>query len=103
MVTSVQKRRRRLAFYEPAWLTSAMEGRRLLAILLNSGGAQPGQTVLVDRELPGQELVHGQGIATARLFERQEATANGGDNLSLAADDPPLGTGRWQIRNGERT
>src|SRR4029453_8955831 len=59
--------------------------------------------MLVDRELPGQELVHGQGVATTGFFQRQETTADRGHNFGLAADHPPFGSGRWQIRNRQRT
>jgi len=78
-------------------------GRCLLAILLDTGGAQAGQAVLVNRELPGEEFVDRQGIAAARLFEGQQTAANGGDNFGLAANNPPFGPGRGQIRDGERT
>lgn len=75
----------------------------LLAILLNAGGPQPRQTVLVDRKLPGQEFVDGQRVAAAGFLKGKQATANGGNDLSLAADDPPFGSGRGQIRDGQRT
>jgi hypothetical protein len=55
--------------------------------------------VLVDRELPGEEFVDCQRIAAAGFLKRQKATADGGDNFGFAADDPPFGSGRGQIRN----
>src|SRR3954453_20352551 len=73
----------------------------LLTVLLNSGGAQAGETVLVDRELPRQEFVDGQGIAAARFFKGKQSAADGGDDLGLAANDPSLGTWRGQIRDSE--
>src|SRR5689334_8121236 len=73
----------------------------LLTILLNSGGAQAGETMLVDRELPRQEFVDGQGVTAARFFEGQQSAADGGDDFGLAANDPSLGAWRGQIRDGE--
>ena len=70
-----------------------------MAILLNAGGAQPRKTVLVDRELPGKEFVDRQRVAAAGLLEREQAAANRGNDFGLAADHPPFGTGRWQVRN----
>jgi hypothetical protein len=74
-------------------------GQRLLAILLDSGGAQAGKAVLVDGELPGQEFVNRQGVAAASLLEGEQAAANRGNDFGLTADDPPFGPGRGQIRN----
>jgi hypothetical protein len=62
--------------------------------VLDAGGAQSGQTMLVDGHLPAQELLRGQGIALAGLFETQQTAANGGDNLGLAADNSATGAGR---------
>ena len=45
--------------------------RELLPVLLDAGRAEPGKAVLVDRVLPGQEFLDRQGVAAARLFERQ--------------------------------
>jgi hypothetical protein len=70
-----------------------------LAILLNTGGAQARQTVLIDRELPGKKFVDRQRISAAGFLEGEKASAHGGDNLSLAANDPTFGPGRWQIGN----
>ena len=78
-----------------------MDGGVLLAILLNAGGAQAGETVLIDRVLPGEELVDGQRVAAAGLFERQQAASDRGHNLSLTANDPPFGPGRGEIGNGK--
>jgi hypothetical protein len=71
----------------------------LLTVLLDAGGPQSGQTMLVDGELPGQEFVNSQRIAAAGFFKRKQATANGGHNLGFATDDPSLGSGRGKIRN----
>src|SRR6202008_1161118 len=75
----------------------------LLAVLLDARGAQARKPVLVDRELPGQEFVHGQRVAAAGLLEGEQAAANRSDDFSLAANDPPLGAGRGQVRDGKRT
>lgn len=69
----------------------------LLAILLDAGGAQAGEAVLIDGKLPGQELVHGQGIAAAGFLKGKKTAADGGDDLGLAADHPPFGSGRGKI------
>jgi hypothetical protein len=83
------------------WTARAQKG--LLAVLLDAGGAQSGQTVLVDGELPRQEFVDSQGITAAGFLEGQEAAANGCHNLGLTADNPPFGTGRREIRDRQRT
>src|ERR1700691_3360026 len=64
--------------------------RALLAILLDAGGAQPGQAMLVDRILPGQEFLDRQGIAAAGFFERPECAAHSRDDFRPAADEPTL-------------
>src|SRR6266581_2445301 len=61
----------------------------LLPILLDTGGPQPGQAMLVDRELPRQKLVHRQRVAAASLLEGEQAAANRGYDFGLAADHPP--------------
>jgi hypothetical protein len=76
-----------------------VSGGRLLAVLLDPGGAQPGKTVLVDGKLPGQEFVDGQGVTAAGLLKGEQAAANRGNDLGLATDDPSLGSGCGQIRN----
>jgi hypothetical protein len=77
--------------------------QRLLAILLDSSGAQASKAVLVDGKLPGQEFVDGQRIAAAGFLEGKQATANRGNDFGLATDNPSLGSGCWQIRNGQGT
>jgi hypothetical protein len=74
-----------------------IRGMRLLAILLDAGGTQPGKAMLVDRELPGQEFIDCQCVAAASLLEGEQSAAYGGNDLSLAADHPPLGAGCRQI------
>jgi hypothetical protein len=74
-------------------------GQRLLAILLDSGGAQAGKAVLVDRKLPRKEFVDRQGVAAAGLLKGEQAAADCGNDFGLTADDPPFGPGRGQIRN----
>jgi hypothetical protein len=74
-------------------------GGRLLAILLDTGGAQSGKAVLIDGKLPRKELVHSQRVAAASLLKGEQAAANRGNDFGLTADDPPFGPGRGQIRN----
>jgi hypothetical protein len=71
----------------------------LLAILLDPGGPEARQAMLIDGELPGQELVHGQRIAAAGLFQGEQTTTDCGDNFGLAADHPPFSAGRGQVSN----
>src|SRR5947209_19443689 len=73
--------------------------RSLLAVLLDAGGAQAGQAMLVDGKLPGQEFVDGQRVAAAGFFQREQAATDCGNDFGLAADHPPLGTRRGQIRD----
>jgi hypothetical protein len=72
---------------------------RLLAILLDAGGAQSRKAVLVDGKLPGKEFVNGQCVAAASLLEGEQATANCGNDFGFTADNPPFGPGCRQIRN----
>jgi hypothetical protein len=92
-------KRRKPAFREEAGFHQMRDKLPLLAILLDSGGPQAGKPMLVDRKLPGQEFVDGQGVAAAGFLKGEQAAADRGDDFSLAADDPPLRSGRGQIRN----
>lgn len=76
-----------------------MRSGGLLAVLLDAGSAQASQAMLVDRELPGQEFIHGQSVAAAGFFKGEKAAAHSGNNLGFAADNPPFGAGRWKIGN----
>src|ERR1700760_3520302 len=58
--------------------------------------------MLIDRELPGQELVHRQGVTAEGFPKGQQSAANCGDDLGLTANDPPFGAGRGQIRDRQR-
>src|ERR1700761_2044505 len=75
--------------------------RALLAILLNARGAQPGQPVLIDRILPGQEFLDRQRVAAACFFKGQQPATDGGNDFRLATDDPPLGPWCRKIGNGQ--
>src|SRR5882757_8969818 len=86
-----------------ALVSISLRIRQLLPVLLDSRRAQAGETVAVDRILPGQELFDGQGITGAGLFERQEPAADRCDDLSLAANDPAPRAGSRQIGNGQGT
>jgi hypothetical protein len=72
---------------------------RLLAILLDAGGAQSRKAVLIDGKLPGKEFVNGQRVAAASLLEGEQAAADCGNDFGFTADNPPFGPGCWQIRN----
>jgi hypothetical protein len=71
----------------------------LLPILLDPGGPQTGQTMLIDGKLPGQEFVDRQRITAAGFLEGKQAPSDRCNDLGLAADDPPFGTGRGQVGN----
>jgi hypothetical protein len=74
-------------------------GKRLLAILLDSGGAQSRQAMLVDGKLPGEEFVDRQRVAAAGLLEGEQASSHGGNDFGFTANDPPFRPGRGQIRD----
>jgi hypothetical protein len=85
-------KRSRFSSNLPAW-------QGLLPVLLDAGGPQAGQAMLIDGELPGKELVHRQRVAAASLLEGEQAAANRSNDFGLAADHPPFGSGRGQVRN----
>jgi len=72
----------------------------LRAILLDTGGAQSHQAMLIDRKLPGKEFVDSQRVTTAGFFEGKQAATDCGNDFGLAANDPSFGAGRGQIGNG---
>jgi hypothetical protein len=74
--------------------------RRLLAILLDPGGSQPRKAVLIDGKLPRKEFIDGQRVTAAGFLKRKQPAANRSNDFGLATDDPPLGSGRGQVRNG---
>jgi hypothetical protein len=84
----LNKRERRLN--EPAWFIMIEAGERLLAILLNARGAQTGQTMLVDRVLPRQELFNRERVTGAGFLKREETAANRCDHFGLTPNDPAL-------------
>ena len=73
--------------------------RFLLAILLDTGGAQSRKAMLIDGKLPGEEFVDRQGVAAAGLLQGKQTAPDGGNDFGLTADDPPFGPGRGQIRD----
>src|SRR3546814_18873784 len=77
-------------------------GGDVAAILLQARGAQAPHAVLVDQALPRQEFFDGKIVALAGFLEREEAGADSGNHLRLAAEHPPLGRGRRQIVKAER-
>jgi hypothetical protein len=77
--------------------------RRLLAVLLNAGGAQSSKAVAVDRVLPSQKFLDSQGIAAAGLLERKKASAHGRNDFRFATDHPAFRSRRWKVGNRKRT
>jgi hypothetical protein len=80
-------------------LNALGSGEPLLAILLDTGGAQSRKAMLVDGKLPGKEFVDGQRVTAASLLKGEQAAADSGNDFGLTANDPPFGPGRGQIRN----
>lgn len=76
-----------------------MSGR--LAVLLQARRPKSGHAVLLDRLLPGLELLLGQGITLARLFEAEETATDRGHHLRLATDHPAAGVRRRQVPKGQ--
>src|SRR5690606_13567388 len=72
-----------------------------LAVLLDARGPQARQSVTVYGTLPAQELFDRQRVALAGLLEAQQAAANSGHHLGLAAYHPALGICRRQIGHRE--
>jgi hypothetical protein len=95
----VQNEKTGLAERDRFWSNAAGLAERLLAILLDAGGAQSRQAMLVDGKLPGQEFVDRQRVAAAGLLKGEQAAADRGNDFGLTADNPPFGPGRGQIRN----
>src|SRR5215510_9046346 len=79
-----------------------MAEKRLLAILLNARGAQTGQTMLVDRVLPRQELFNGERVARAGFLKGEEAATDRCDHFGLTPNDPALCSRCRQVRNRQR-
>jgi hypothetical protein len=75
-------------------LNPAGSGERLLAILLDTGGAQSRQAMLVDGKLPGKEFVDRQRVAAAGLLKGEQASADCGNDFGFTANNPPFGPGR---------
>src|SRR5262249_4868279 len=94
---------RKTGFAKRSRFSSNADRRVLLAVLLDARGAQARKTMLVDRELAGEEFVDRQCVAAAGFPKGKQAAAGGGNDFSLVGNDPPLGAGRRQIRDGERT
>ena len=65
-----------------------------MTILLNTGSAQSGKTMLIDGKLPGEEFVDGQRVTAAGLLKGEQAAADRGNDFGLTADNPPFGPGR---------
>jgi hypothetical protein len=71
----------------------------LLPILLDPGGPQTGQTMLIDGKLPRKEFVDRQRVPAAGFLEGEQTATDGCNDFGLAADNPPFGAGRRQVGN----
>ena len=91
---------KKTGFTEGSRFSSNLSVREsLLAILLDAGGPQAGQTMLIDGKLPGQEFVNRQRVSAAGFLKGEQAAADRCDDFGLATDDPPFGAGRRQVSN----
>ena len=70
-----------------------------MPILLDAGGAQSGEAMLIDGKLPGKEFVDRQRVAAASLLKGEQAAAHCRNDFRLTANNPPFGARRGQIRN----
>jgi len=77
--------------------------KRLLAVLLNAGGAQTSKAVAVDRVLPSQEFLDGERIAAASLLQRKKASAHGRNDFRFPTNHPAFRSRRWKVGNRKRT
>ena len=71
--------------------------RRTGPILLDSGRAQSGKAVAIDRTLPSKELVGRQRVTIAGFFKREQSTPNGGDDFCFATNYPACRPRCWEI------
>src|SRR6266481_2299654 len=83
--------------------TDGGNGPSLLAILLDTSGAQTGEAMAVDRVLPGQEFLDREGIAAAGLFKRKKAATHRRNDFRLAANHPALRSRRRKVSDRKRT
>jgi hypothetical protein len=91
---------KKTGFAKRSRFSSNLSGReRLLPILLDPGGPQAGQAMLINRKLPGQELVNRQRVTAAGFLKREKSASDRCNYFGLAADNPPFGAGRRQIGN----
>ena len=91
---------KKAGFAERGRFSSNLSDRkRLLPILLDPGGPQAGQTMLIDGKLPGQEFVDRQRVTAAGFLKGEQTSADRRNDLGLAADNPPFGAGRGQVGN----
>ena len=68
-----------------------------VTVFLNTGGTEPVDTVTVQKASPRAELFFREVVAFARFGKRQDAIADGGDDLGLAAHDPAAGLRGGQL------
>jgi hypothetical protein len=68
--------------------------------MLDPRRTQPCEAMLIDGELPAQELFGGESITLAGFLQTQQPSPYGCDDLGLSTNDPPPGGGRRKIGNG---
>ncbi len=73
-----------------------------IPVLLHAGRPEAGKSVPINGTLPGEELLNRQRIALACFVQRQQSTANGGDDLRLAANDPSTRCHRRKVGDRKR-
>lgn len=72
------------------------------AVILDLRGAEPRKTMLIDRPLPGQKLVHGQLVPLTSFLNAEEPAPDSRDDFCLAPDDPAFRVFRRKIGYGQR-
>src|SRR5690606_35014245 len=73
----------------------------LMAVLLQAGGAQAGEAVIVDRGLPGEKFLDGQLVAVAGFLETEKSAPYRRHDLRLAADHPSSRIAGRKVGNGQ--
>jgi hypothetical protein len=88
----VNKHKKGLPERQPQFtINAAPAPLNLMSVLLDTCGSQPGQSVAINRGLPGKKLLNRQGISTAGLIKAQQPATHGGNDLRLTANYPSFG------------
>ena len=72
-----------------------------IAVVLDAGHSQTLHARAIDGALPRGKFLEREAIAFADLIDREETAINCGDNLGLAAHDPPCRRRRREAIEGQ--